>query len=97
MKSKKNGKNISAVEILNVSPFGIWLLANEIEYFLDYKEFPFFKDAKIADIFKVEQPHLNHLYWPILDVDLSTEILSAPEKFPLVGRQKKSKKISKAS
>lgn len=97
MKSKKRGDNTSAVEILNISPFGIWILVNQIEYFLDYKEFPFFKNSTISEIFDVEQPHLNHLYWPRLDIDLSTEVLAQPEKFPLISRRKKSKKLSEAS
>jgi hypothetical protein len=37
VKLKKRGKSISQAEILNVSKFGIWMLINEHEYFLDYK------------------------------------------------------------
>lgn len=88
----------SGVEILNVSPFGIWMLANKVEYFLDYKKFPFFKDATVSDIFKVQQPHTGHLYWPELDIDLSLEIIAKPDNFPKVSKQKRVvKTIKKAS
>jgi hypothetical protein len=29
-------------------------------------------------------PSANHLYWPLLDVDLSVESVRNPEAFPLV-------------
>ena len=29
-------------EVTNISPFGIWVLVNGEEYFIDYKEYPFF-------------------------------------------------------
>lgn len=85
-KSLKRGKNISAAEILNVSEFGIWMLVKEREYFLSFKEFPWFEKASIKDIYDFEFLHDRHLYWPKLDIDLSLESLSAPEKFPLKAR-----------
>lgn len=49
-KSKTVGKSISKAEITNISPWRIWLILNEKEYFLSFSEFPWFKEAKLADI-----------------------------------------------
>jgi len=84
MKSLRLGKNTSETEVLNISTQGIWLLANEREYFLPYKDFPWFKEAKVSDINDVELLHDNHLYWPALDIDLELECLENPESYPLI-------------
>lgn len=83
MKSSKNGKNTSKVEVTNISEHGFWLLLGGKEYFVPFKKCPWFKDAKIAAIVNVKLLHGHHLYWPKLDVDLSTEILKNPDKYPL--------------
>jgi hypothetical protein len=83
MRSLKNGKNISPVEITHISKHGFWLLINGKEYFLTYEKYPWFKDASLTEITDVKLLHNHHLYWPSLDVDLTTEILASPEKYPL--------------
>jgi hypothetical protein len=93
MKSAVRGKSISKVEILNISSFGIWLLADKVEYFADYANFPWFKEANLGDILNVEMPHPGHLYWPKLDIDLALESLVSPEKYPLVSRNTGRKKV----
>ncbi len=87
-KSLARGKNTSVAEILNISAFGVWLLVEEKEYFASYKDFPWFRDAKVSEILTVEVPSPGHLYWPLLDVDLAVESLESPEKFPLVAKVK---------
>jgi len=83
MKSAAPGKNTSPVEI-NITRFGLWLCLDAEEFFLGYEEYPFFKNAKIPDVFDVELHHETHLHWPKLDVDLSTDILKNPHHFPLI-------------
>ncbi len=87
MKSSARGKRTSVVEILNISALGIWLLVEDREYFAGYDDFPWFQEAKIADILAVQMPHSGHLYWPSLDVDLNVESLEQPEKFPLIAKK----------
>jgi hypothetical protein len=53
------------------------------EYFLSYKEFPWFQKASVSQIYNFEFLHGRHLYWPDLDIDLSLESLRSLEKFPL--------------
>jgi hypothetical protein len=54
---------------------------------LPYENFPWFKESKLADILKVELYSGGHIYWPALDVDLSTTILENPERFPLKSKK----------
>jgi hypothetical protein len=82
MKLSKHGKGISA-SVENITPFGIWIFVKEKEYFLSYKEFPYFKDETLSSIQNVQLLHGYHLYWPDLDVDLEIDNLENPEKYPL--------------
>ena len=72
------------VEILSVSPHGVWLMAEGTEYLLGYADYPWFRDATVREIFDVQLLHGHHLHWPSLDVDLHLESLAHPERFPLV-------------
>jgi hypothetical protein len=87
MKSENIGVGTSSVEVLNVSPHGFWLLVAEREYFLSYEDFPWFRDATIGQLFKVELLHQDHLYWAELDVDLDLDRITYPEKYPLVAKR----------
>ncbi len=83
MKSLKNGKNILKPEITNISRHGFWILLEKKEFFLPFKEYPWFLNAKISSLINVELIHNHHLHWPDLDVDLSIEIIAHPERYPL--------------
>ncbi len=88
MKLKRLGKVTSKAEVLNISTHGIWLYAKKKEYFLSYKEYPWFEDAKVKDICHVELLDGYHLYWPDLDIDLEIDSLENPEKYPLTFRKR---------
>jgi len=60
MKSLKHGKDISA-SVENITPFGIWLFVKEKEYFLSYKDYPYFKDQTLSSIQNVQLLHGYHL------------------------------------
>ena len=83
MKSPELGESTSAVEVTNISSHGVWLFVGEKEHFLPYEKFPWFKDARVADIVDVELRHGFHLHWPKLDVDLEIASLEDPDQFPL--------------
>ena len=87
MKSLKRGKNILKPEIVNVSEHGFWVLIEEKEYFLPFEKFPWFKKASIEQISNLELLHDNHLSWPMLDIDLSLNIIEHPENYQLVAKQ----------
>ncbi|MBI3541391.1 MAG: DUF2442 domain-containing protein [Deltaproteobacteria bacterium] len=78
------GKSTSKAEVLNVSPQGLWLLVNEREYFLPYKNFPWFQKARLSEILNLKFLSGYHLHWPELDVDLEVKSLENLEQYPLV-------------
>ncbi|MFO7666391.1 MAG: DUF2442 domain-containing protein [Desulfobacterales bacterium] len=88
MKSLRRGKDISA-SVENITPFGIWLYVNKKEYFLSYKDYPYFKDHTLSSVQNVQLLHDYHLYWPELDVDLEIDNLENPQKYPLKFQSKK--------
>ncbi len=86
MKSIKAGKIISDIEVTNISQHGFWILVDEKEYFLPFKSFPWFKNARISDLYTVERISEKHLYWKNLDIDLTLDIINNPDNYPLVSR-----------
>ena len=80
------GTSTFPVEVTNVSRHGLWLLVGDEELFLPFEHFPWFRDASIEKISVVERHTADHLYWPLLDVDLSVESIRTPNAFPLVAR-----------
>ena len=40
---------------ITISPFGFWLSSEDKEYFLPFEKFPFFLNAKLEDLFDVEE------------------------------------------
>ena len=89
MKSSVLGKNTSPVEVQGISPTGFWLWAQEREYFLSFKEYPWFKEARVSDICQVKLLPGGHLYWPSLDIDLALDGLEHPERYPLLFKKNK--------
>ena len=86
MRSAQRGKRTSSAEVTNVSSHGFWLLLEDRELFLPFDTFPWFRDAPIAKLIRVQRPSPGHLYWPDLDADLAVESIEHPERFPLVSK-----------
>ena len=80
------GSGTSVAEVTHVSRHGFWLLLDTRELLVPFVDFPRFREATIAQISAVEWPSHDHLYWPMLDVDLSIESIAFPERFPLRSR-----------
>lgn len=80
------GSLTSAVEVVDISAHGLWLLVGETEYFLSFAEFPWFKTASVASVLKVREEQPGSFHWPDLDVDLCLESIQHPERFPLKSR-----------
>ena len=83
MKSAEHGINTSRVEVANISSHGVWLAVRGKEYFLPYEEFPWFQDARLAEIHRVKLVHGRFLRWEDLDVELALESLEHPDRYPL--------------
>ncbi len=86
MRSAEPGTNTSAVELANVSPHGLWLLVDAREHYLPFEQFPWFREATIAQLSRIERRSRDHLHWPDLDVDLTLDSIERPEAYPLVSR-----------
>ena len=83
------GTSTFPVEVTNVSRHGLWLLVGDEELFLPFEHFPWFRDASIEKISVVERQTADHLYWPLLDIDLTVESIRTPDAFPLVARSQR--------
>lgn len=92
MKSDEPGAPTSKPEVTNISANGVWMLIDERELFLPFDQFPWFKEAAIGSILDVKRVSKDHLYWPILDVDLSIGSIERPEDYPLVSGTGESRK-----
>ena len=86
MNSKVHGQNTSEVEVTNISMHGFWLLYEDKEYFMPFDSFPWFKDAPISKILNVQKISKEHFYWPELDIDLTLNIITNPEKYSLIAK-----------
>ena len=84
MKSAKPGGNTSGVELQDVSARGLWLLVDQRELYLAFKEFPWFRNATVGQLAAIERLSPEHLRWPELDIDLTLDAIEHPEKYPLV-------------
>ena len=81
-----HGISTSRVEVTNIAPYGFSILVGDEELFLPHTEFPWFKEAPVGKICKVELHNQEHLHWPSLDIDLSIESIRNPDAFPLVSQ-----------
>ncbi len=78
------GANTSVAEVTHVSKNGFWMLLGDEEFLVPFSEFPWFRQATIEQLTTIEWPTPDHLYWPLLDIDLSVESIRHPENFPLI-------------
>ncbi len=82
-KLKKAGKSTSNAEIQSVSKWGIWLLIGDGEFYLPFKEYPWFEKATIEEIYNFKLVHDKHLHWPAIDIDVDINALQSPHAYPL--------------
>jgi hypothetical protein len=80
------GTATSRAEVTNISMHGFWMLIDGRELFVPFEQFPWFKEATVAAILRLERPAPEHLRWPDLDVDLALESIEHPERYPLTSK-----------
>jgi hypothetical protein len=81
-----HGIATSDAEVTNISKHGFWMLVDGRELFLPFEEFPWFKQATVEAVLRLERPAPGHLRWPDLDVDLALDSIEHPERYPLRSR-----------
>lgn len=57
-------------EITNILPFGFWILIDDNEFFIDYKQYPMFYNARISEINDFSIDAMGNFHWESLDVDI---------------------------
>lgn len=72
--------------VLSIESQGLWLCLDGATHFLPFAEYPWFSNASIAAVFKVERLGEEGIRWPDLDVDIQMDSISHPERYPLVSR-----------
>jgi hypothetical protein len=77
------GTSTSGAEVTDIAQHGLWVLVAGRELFLPFEEFPWFRQASVDAVLKVEFNPPDHLHWPDLDVDLSIDSIEHPERYPL--------------
>ena len=78
------GSATSVAEVTHVSRLGFWVLLGGEELHVAFADFPWFRAATIEQITTLEWPTADHLYWPLLDVDVAVSSIRTPTNFPLV-------------
>lgn len=83
MSSSTLGQSISDVDISLVTAKGFWIFVQSKEYFLSFDDYPWFRNARIAEIMNVALKNQHHLRWDDLDIDIELDSLEHPERYPL--------------
>jgi hypothetical protein len=81
-----HGISTLEVEVTNISSNGFWIFIQDHEYFLPFKNYPWFVKSAIEDITTVKLLNHKHLYWERLDIDIDVECLIHPENYPLISK-----------
>ena len=82
MSSQTLGADTSAVEVTHIDARGLWLYVDGREHYMPYDRFPWFADATVRQISRVDRHRDHHFHWPDLDVDLTLDMIDHPEKYP---------------
>jgi Protein of unknown function (DUF2442) len=84
MNSSKNGISTFSSSVTNIEKFGFWMIIENREYFIAFKDYPHFNKATIEEIFDFKMTSKNQLHWKKLDIDIELEALEKPHLFPLI-------------
>lgn len=55
---------------------------------MSFEDFPWFRNAPVGSVLKLERPQPHHLYWPELDIDLTVDSIENPKKYPLKSKDR---------
>ena len=80
-------KHTLGVAVTTISQHGFWMRCRDRGLFLPFEDFPWFKDAPVAQVLNVEEPSPNHYRWPDLDIDLGRSTIEHPDQYPMLARR----------
>ncbi|MDR0757344.1 MAG: DUF2442 domain-containing protein [Tannerella sp.] len=83
-KNSNQNTERTSVDIRLITSSGIIVSVSGCDYYISYDRLPWFRDAKVSDIFNVKMCGSDGIRWEAIDVDLEIESLIHPEQYPLV-------------
>ncbi len=86
MNSLKNGTCISDCSVTDINGLGMYVLVQDKEYFIPFREYPHLMKATISELANIAFLPPFQLRWNDLDIDIELQALEQPENFPLVFR-----------
>lgn len=78
--------NKTKVEVVHISPIGLWLFADGSEFFVNFCDYPDLLNATIKQLNSVTMDSMGDFHWEELDIDIERDSLEEPEKYPLYFR-----------
>lgn len=72
--------------VTDIRETGFTVRVDGRDLFVAFDQFPWFRHARVEDIFRVELAGPDHLHWPAIDADLSLRAIEHPDEFPLISR-----------
>jgi hypothetical protein len=83
-----NGSSIlTNSEVTNISSIGFWVIIEDKEYFIAFKDYPEFKNIPVQDVFEMKMLSPDQLCWEKHDIDIELSALENPNLFPLAYRK----------
>jgi len=79
--------------VTTITETGFTVRVEGRDLFVAFDQFPWFRHARVSDLFHVELAGPEHLRWPTIDADLSVRSIEHPEEFPLVSRPERVKEM----
>ena len=83
MDSSKSGIITSVCSVSGINDLGIWVLVEDIEYFIPFAEYPGFRDSSVSQLLNFRFSPPSQLRWEEIDMDIELEALALPDSFPL--------------
>jgi hypothetical protein len=83
-KNLRQNTGYTSVDVRVITSEGIIISVSGSDYYLSYDRLPWFKNARVSDIFDVKMLGDDGIRWDALDVNLEIESLKHPEQYPLV-------------
>ncbi|MDR0823469.1 MAG: DUF2442 domain-containing protein [Prevotella sp.] len=81
---KKNlKKSITDLSVIAINSLGVDIFCNGEKLLISYDFCPYFKDAKVKDIFDVRLIGGDVLCWDNLDIHILIDSIKHPEKYPI--------------
>lgn len=81
---KKPSSQDTSASVLMINDNELMISVQGQDYFISYNRIPWMRNASIADALNVQMCGRNAIEWPSLDVELETDSMKHPERYPLI-------------